>query len=89
MTYINESDRLAAVNGFLKVRVENARMWSEVEEQRGNTEKAFKHYRQYVELRDSVFSAGTFGDISQLQNSYEEYKITRQIEQLEQERRVM
>jgi len=80
--YVGESDRLARENGFLKVMVENALIWSQAEELRGNTEGAFGYYKRYAGLRDSVFNAGTFGDISQLQRSYEKDKTNRQIEQL-------
>lgn len=87
VSYIVDSDRLATDNGFLKVMAENARMRSEIELQRGHTEDAFSYYRRYAGLRDSVFNVGTFGDISQLQRSYEEDKTNRHIRQLETEQR--
>ena len=85
--YVGLSNALARENGFMKVRVENELILSRIHELEGDTGGAFVRYKQYAGLRDSLFNAGIFGDIGQLQRSYEAAKAERRIEQLEVERR--
>ena len=80
--YLDLSNTLAAENNFLRVLAENYLTLSEIEEAKGNIRNAFKHYKTYSNLKDSVFNTDIFGDISQLQRLFEVSKTNRQIEQL-------
>jgi AraC-like DNA-binding protein len=80
--YINLSNILAKKNNFLRIMAENQLILSKVEELKGNTGAAFKYYKEYADLRDSVFNASIFGDINQLQRMYEVSKTNQQIEEL-------
>jgi AraC-like DNA-binding protein len=80
--YTNLSNTLAEENNFSRVIANNYLIRSKIEESKGNTGDAFKYYKKYADLKDSVFNTAIFGDISQLQRSYEVSKTNQQIEQL-------
>jgi AraC-like DNA-binding protein len=80
--YTDLSNTLAAQNSFSRVIADNYLILSKIEESKGNTGSAFKYYKKYADLKDSVFNTAIFGDISQLQRSYEVSKTNQQIEHL-------
>lgn len=80
--YIGLSDSLASRHGFLKVMVANNLAKSEIEEAQGNIPLAFSHYKRYAALQDSVFNTDIFGNINQLERSYEAAKTNQRIERL-------
>ena len=87
--YIDLSNSIAASINFLDIIAENNLIVSKIYESKGNTEKAFEYYKKYSELKDSVYSNKTFGEITQLQRLYEVSKTNRQIEQLIIEKQVV
>jgi len=80
--YIDLSNVIATENNDLKILSDNYLILSQIEELKGNTKSAFKNFKKYANLKDSVFSTAIFGDINQLQRFYEVSKTNRQIEQL-------
>lgn len=80
--YINLSNTIAEENNFLAVLVENHLTLSKMEESQGRMTSAFKQFKKYVNLKDSVFNVGKFSEINQLQRLYEVSKTNQQIEQL-------
>ena len=80
--YIHLSNKMATENNFLRILAENYLTLSKIEETKGQVTKAFEYYKNYSDLKDSIFNVTSFGDISQLQRLYEVSKTNRQIEQL-------
>ena len=80
--YINLSNTIARENNFLAVLVENYLTLSKIEDSKGHVISAFKRFKEYVNLKDSVFNVGRFSEINQLQRLYEVTKTNQQIEQL-------
>jgi len=80
--YIDLSNMIATENSFLAILAENHLTLSKIEESKRNTKKAFEHYKEYANLKDSVFNAEKFGEINQLQRLYEVSKTNQQIEEL-------
>jgi hypothetical protein len=80
--YIDLSNILAEKNNFLNYMAESYLALSEFEESRGNIKSAFGHYKKYANLKEEVFNTNIFGDINQLQYSFEVSKTNQQIEQL-------
>jgi len=80
--YIDLSNAVAVDNKDLKILADNYFVLSKIEELKGNTKSAFKNFKKYANLKDSVFSTAIFGDINQLQRLYEVSKTNRKIEQL-------
>jgi len=80
--YINLSNNIAEKSNFLGILADNYLTVSKIEESKGDIKNAFKHYKTYVLLRDSVLNTDKFNEISQLQRLYEVSKTNQQIEQL-------
>ena len=86
--YINVSNTIAAENNFLGILADNYLTLSKIEEAKGRTISAFKHFKEYARLRDTVFNVEKFSAINQLQRLYEISKTNQQIEQLAVEQRI-
>ena len=80
--YIHLSNAMAVKNNFKRVQFENYFTLSKIEESRGNISKAFEYFKQYSNLKDSVYNSKNVGDIMQLQQFYEVAKANQEIEQL-------
>jgi YesN/AraC family two-component response regulator len=80
--YLNLSNTIAVENNFLGILADNYLQLSQIEESKRNTAKAFEHYKTYSNLKDSIFNIDKFGDINNLQRTYEVSKTNQQIEQL-------
>jgi len=80
--YIDLSNAIAEEYGFLRVLIENYLTLSKIEESKKHTESAFKYFKKYANLKDSIFNVKNFGEINDVQHLYEVSKTNRQIEQL-------
>jgi len=80
--YIGLSNALAEEHNFLRVLIENYLTLSKIEESKKNTVSAFKYYKKYAQLKDSIFNVKNFGEINEVQHLYEVTKTNQQIEQL-------
>ena len=80
--YINLSNAIAKENNFKDILQTNYHLLSEIEESKGNMKNSLDYYKTYVHLKDSLFNAQKFGEITQLQRLYEVSKTNQQIEQL-------
>jgi AraC-like DNA-binding protein len=80
--YIKMSNKIAAEHHFLGIMSANYLKLSKIEEKRGNIKDAFKYFKEYANLNDSVYSTKIFGDINQMQRLYEVSKANQQIERL-------
>jgi AraC-like DNA-binding protein len=80
--YINLSNKEAMVSNFPRILAENYLTLSKIDESKGLKTTALEYYKQYADLKDTVFSVEKFADINQLQRGYEISKTNAQIEQL-------
>ena len=80
--YIDLSNKIAEEKNISTIIADNCLTLSEIEESKGNTKKALAYYKQYANLKDSIFNNNVFGDINQLQRLYEVSKTNQHIEQL-------
>jgi len=80
--YINLSNDIAKEKNYPGILADNFLTLSKIEDADGNTKNAYKHYKNYVDLRDSIYNTDKFNEISQLQRLYEVSKTNEQIEQL-------
>ena len=79
--YLDLSNTIAKENSFFRILTENYLTLSKIEEKKGRIKSAFEYYKNYANLKDSIFNAKNFGDINQLQRLYEVSKTNQQIEQ--------
>jgi len=86
--YITKANSLATENNFLGILSDNYLTMSKIEESKGNIRKSFEYYKNYSNLKDSVFGTEKLGEINQLQRLYEMSKTNQQIEQLITERQI-
>jgi len=86
--YVGLSNFIAEKNNFLNTLANNYLVLSKIEESKGQTKNAFKYYRQYAELRDSLLNNEIFGKINQLQRMYEVAKTNEKIEQFAMEQKI-
>ena len=86
--YIGLSNFIAEKNNFLNTLANNYLILSKIDESKGQTKSAFKYYKQYAELRDSLLNNEIFGEINQLQRMYEVAKTDQQIEQFVLEQKI-
>ena len=86
--YIRLANSIARENNFLGILAENYKTLSKLEEAKGNTIKAFEHYKEYTNLKDSVYNTEKFGEINQLQRLYEVSITNQTIEQLIMEQQI-
>jgi AraC-like DNA-binding protein len=86
--YIDLSNTIAKENSFLRILANNYLTLSEIEEARGRTIKAFEHFKNYSNLKDSTLNVENFGNINQLQRQYEASKTNQRIEQLAIEQKI-
>jgi YesN/AraC family two-component response regulator len=80
--YINLSNDIVNKNNYLRILADNYLILSKIEKYRGFKTSALDFFEKYANIRDSIFNIEKFGDISQLQHSYEFSKTNQQIEQL-------
>jgi len=80
--YIDLSNDIAKIKNYQGILADNYLTISKIEDSRGNIKNAYKHYKKYVDLRDSIYNTDKFNEISQLQYLYEVSKTNEQIEQL-------
>jgi len=80
--YIGLSNRIAKEHSFIRILADNYLVLSKIEETKGNAGKSLEHFKQYNNLKDSIFKLEYLGGINQLQYSYERSKTNHQIEQL-------
>ena len=80
--YIDLSNKIATENNFLRIVAENHLALFEIDKSKGRTDDALNHYINYTNLKDSIYNAGVFGDVNQMQRMYEVSKTNQQIEQL-------
>ena len=86
--YVRLSNAIAAKSGNRNVQTENYRLLSRIAEAKGNRDKAFGYYKTYADMKDSLFNVEKFGEINQLQRSYEMSKVDSQISRLVMEQQV-
>jgi AraC-like DNA-binding protein/Tfp pilus assembly protein PilF len=82
LLYIEKSKTIAKNNNFLRILAKNYLALANIEESEGRNKNALTYFRTYANLRDSIFNTEIFGNINQLQHSYEISKTNQQIEQL-------
>ncbi|MCL2413201.1 MAG: AraC family transcriptional regulator, partial [Bacteroidales bacterium] len=80
--YINLSNKISIENNFLGILATNHLVLSKIEESKGRYKTSLRHHQKYTKLKDSVFNAERFGEISQLRRLYEISKVNQQIEEL-------
>jgi AraC-like DNA-binding protein len=80
--YINLSNHIAKNNNYPGIVAANYLTLSKIEKSKQHYKKSLDYYENYALLRDSLFSAEKFGNINQLQRSYEVTKTNQQIEKL-------
>jgi YesN/AraC family two-component response regulator len=80
--YIGLSNSLATENDFLAVLLENYLMMSQIAEARGNRTASFEYFRQYSNLKDSIYNREKIVDITELRRLYEIAKANQQIDLL-------
>jgi len=80
--YIGLSNVIAEKKNFLNILADNYLILSKIEESKGHTKSAFKYYKKYAGLKDSLSNNKIFGEINQLQRMHEVTKTNQQIEQL-------
>jgi len=80
--YIDLSNKIAYENNFKKKLADNYLVLSEIDKSKKRYESALNHHITYTNLKDSIYNARVFGDISQMQRFYEISKTNQQIEQL-------
>ena len=86
--YIGLSNFIAEKNSFLNILADNYLILSKIEESKGHTKSAFKYYKKYAEIKDSLSNNKIFGEINQLQRMHEITKTNQQIEQLALEQKI-
>ena len=80
--YIDLSNDIADKKNYQGILADNYLTLSKIEDSEGNIKNAYKHYKKYVDLRDSIYNTDKFNEISQLQRLYEVSKTNEQIEHL-------
>ena len=86
--YISLSNKIASQNKFLKILSDNYLTLSEIEKSKGKYKNALELYETYINLKDSIYNAGVFGGINQMQRLYEISKTNQQIEELMVEKQI-
>lgn len=86
--YVRLSNAIASVSNNRNVQTENYRLLSRIAEAKGERDKAFDYYKSYADMKDSLFNVEKFGEINQLQRSYEMSKVDSQINRLVMEQQV-
>ena len=80
--YLNFSNlTVSTEKQFINIMSDNYLTLSKIEELKGNIRNAFKYYKKYSSLKDSIYNNNILGDINQIQRQYEVSKTNRQIEQ--------
>ncbi len=82
IAFIHLSNETAKQNDLLEIQMQNNLLLSKIAESKGDNKSAFRYYRQYSALKDSVFNRDEVVEISQLQRLYEISKANRKIEKL-------
>jgi len=82
MNYIDLSNNIALNKKFSGILADNYLTLSKIEESKGSVKRSFEFYKNYANIKDSIFSADKFGEINQLQRLYEVSKKNQEIEQL-------
>ena len=80
--YLNKSNELAEKSQSFDVLSGNYFYLSQIEEQRGNKSKALKYYHKFYAIKDSIFNASKYAEISQMQFLYDMAKVDKQIQEL-------
>lgn len=86
--YVRLSNAIASASNNRNVQTENYRLLSRIAESKGERDKAFDYYKSYADMKDSLFNVEKFGEINQLQRSYEMSKVDSQINRLVMEQQV-
>lgn len=86
--YVRLSNAIASASNNRNVQTENYRLLSRIAEAKGERDKAFDYYKSYADMKDSLFNVEKFGEINQLQRSYEMSKVDSQINRLVMEQQV-
>jgi tetratricopeptide (TPR) repeat protein len=86
--YMGLSNKIASEHNYLGLLASNYLTLSKIEKSKGQKTKALEYFEKYVHLKDSIFNAQRFGEISQLQRSFEISKTNQQIEELAIEKRI-
>ena len=79
--YIDISNRIAKKNNFFNFIAENFLLLAKIEESKGNTKKSYEYFKEYTNIKDSLFNAAKIDDINKIQRLYEVSKTNKQIEQ--------
>jgi len=80
--YLNKSNELAEKSKSYDVLSGNYFYLSQIEEQRGNKAKALTYYHKFYAIKDSIFNASKYAEISQIQFLYDMAKVDKQIQEL-------
>lgn len=86
--YFEQSNIIAKRERFLDVLSQNYLNFSKIETVRGNTNQAFEYYKQYSDIKDSIFNASKYGSINELQFLYDMTKVDKQIKELNVEQEI-
>ena len=86
--YVRLSNAIASESNNRNVQTENYRLLSRIAEAKGERDQAFDYYKSYADMKDSLFNVEKFGEINQLQRSYEMSKVDSQINRLVMEQQV-
>jgi tetratricopeptide (TPR) repeat protein len=71
LTYQNKSLLTAKEIGYLEGIKEAEKSLSEIYEQLNDNTQAFKHYKKYIDVRDSVFNSTKSRQIAEMRTKYE------------------
>ncbi|MDR1951657.1 MAG: helix-turn-helix domain-containing protein, partial [Bacteroidales bacterium] len=80
--YINRSNVVASQHDVPLILMDNYLLLSKIAESKGNSITTFEYFKQYTDLKESIFGRGSFFEISKLQHTYEVSKVNQQVEQL-------
>jgi AraC-like DNA-binding protein len=87
-SHIVSSNVIAEENSLNSILLDNHLLLSQMERSRGRWESALRHMERYHGLRDSLYNADKFANISQLQRVSEVSKANRRIETMAVEQKV-